>query len=225
LFGSLGWGTQLEGILLTDKTTSTIYYPHIGDANWWTGVVAYNPSVVGCTITITPYDAEGNPLTSSTGSIEGQDKYIGPVSELHLPDQTAWFRIDSPASPLSGFELFGAADGSRLGAYAGGGATGAKTGVFAKIEKSGWTGIAFVNTEAVAASVTLTAYNDNGTAVATPQVLPVAGHAKVVNNPANIFTQDISNASYIAFTSDRDVVGFQLNGSADGTMLDGLPGM
>ncbi len=29
LFGSLGWGTQLEGILLTDKTTSTIYYPHV----------------------------------------------------------------------------------------------------------------------------------------------------------------------------------------------------
>ena len=101
------------------------------------------------------------------------------VSQLGLPAQTAWFRIDS-TSPITGFELFGTADGNQLAAYAGGNGTGAKSGVFAKIEKNGWTGIAFVNTEAGAASVTLTAYNDNGTAVAT-QVLPVGGHAKVVN--------------------------------------------
>ncbi|MHB8770031.1 MAG: rhodanese-like domain-containing protein [Syntrophales bacterium] len=39
LFGSAGWGTQLEGVLLTDRTTSTIYYPHApgmngGPASW-----------------------------------------------------------------------------------------------------------------------------------------------------------------------------------------------
>ena len=142
---------------------------------------------------------------------------------LGLPAQTAWFKIDS-TQPLTGFELFGTADGNQLAAYAGGGGTGAKAGVFAKIEKNGWTGIAFVNTEAGAASVTLTAYNDNGTAVAT-QVLPVGGHAKVVNLAEAIFSQDISGATYIAYSSDRNVVGFQLNGSSDGTMLDGLPAL
>ncbi len=40
-----------------------------------------------------------------------------------------------------------------------------------------------------------------------------------------IFSQDIGNATYIAYASDRNVVGFQLNGSADGTMLDALPGL
>jgi len=58
--------------------------------------------------------------------------------------------------PLSGFELFSTTNGNLLAAYAEGGGTAAKTGAFPKIEKSGWTGIAFVNTEAVAASVTLT---------------------------------------------------------------------
>ncbi len=59
LFGSLGWGTQLEGILLTDKTIKTLYYPHMAGNEWWTGIVAYNPSESEATITITPYSAGG----------------------------------------------------------------------------------------------------------------------------------------------------------------------
>jgi hypothetical protein len=224
LFGSAGWGTQLEGILLTDKTTSTRYYPHVDSNGWWTGIVAYNPSASACTITITPYSTLGTALTPSTLSIAGKGKYIGAVAALGLPAQTVWFKIDS-TSPISGFELFGTVDGNQLAAYAGGDGTGAKTGVFAKIEKSGWTGIALVNTEDNAASVTLTAYNDAGAPVAT-QVLSVGSHVKVVTPAETIFTpQDISSATYIAYSSDRNVVGFQLNGSADGTILDGLPGL
>ena len=224
LFGSLGWGTQLEGILLTDKTTSTLYYPHVGGDGWWTGIVAYNPSASQCTITITPYSAQGTPLTPLTPPpIAGKGKYIGAVSQLSLPAQTAWFKIDS-TSPITGFELFGTVDGQQLAAYAEKSGTGAKVGVFAKIEKNGWTGIAFVNTEATEASVTLIAYNDSGTELAT-QVLPVGGHAKVVNLAEAIFSQDINGATYIVYSSDRNVVGFQLNGSSDGMMLDGLPGL
>jgi len=226
LFGSVSGGNLLDGLLLTGNTASTLYYPHVASDNiWWTGIVAYNPSTLASTITITPYSAQGAPLTPKTLSIAGKEKYIGVVSNLGLPAGTAWFRIDA-TRPLSGFELFATHDGAQLAAYAGGGGTGAREGVFAKIEKEGgWTGIAFVNTEATEASVTLTAYNDNGTAVAT-QVLPVGGHAKVVDFAEAIFSpQDISNATYIAYSSDRNVVGFQLNGTSDGTMLDGLPGM
>ncbi len=223
LFGNIGGDDHLEGILLTDKTASTIYYPHVDNNGWWTGIVAYNPSASECTITITPYSAQGTALTPSNQSIPGKGKYVGLVSELNLPPATAWFKIDSP-QPLSGFELFSTLDENQLAAYAGGSGP-AKTGVFPKIEKAGgWTGIAFVNTEVSAASVTLTAYNDNGTVVAT-QVLPVGGHAKVVNYAESIFSQNISGATYIAYSSDRNVVGFQLNGSSDGTMLDGLPGL
>jgi photosystem II stability/assembly factor-like uncharacterized protein len=223
LFGSLGWGTQLDGLLLTDKTASTIFYPHVAGNEWWTGIVAYNPSNLACTITITPYDTLGTALAPSTLPIAGKGKYIGLVSELGLPAQTAWFRIDS-TRPLSGFELFGTIDGNKLAAYAEGGGTGALAGVFPKIEKNGWTGIAFVNMEEIAASLTLSAYNDNGTPVAT-RTLTVGGHAKVVNLADAIFSQDISGATYMAYSSDREIVGFQLNGSSDGTMLDGLPAL
>jgi hypothetical protein len=223
LFGSKGWGTQLEGVLLTDKTTSTIYYPHVASDNyWWTGIVAYNPSASACTITITPYTDQGAILPTSTLPMPGKGKYIGAVAALNLPSQTAWFKIDS-TSPITGFELFGTVDGNQLAAYAGGSGTGAKSGVFAKIEKNGgWTGIAFVNTEDSTASVTLTAYNDAGAVVAS-QPLTVDGHAKMVKPAEWIFSQDISSATYIAYSSDRNVVGFQLNGSLDWMMLDGLP--
>ncbi|RPH48504.1 MAG: hypothetical protein EHM85_16855, partial [Desulfobacteraceae bacterium] len=188
LFGSTGGsGNQLDGVLLTDDTASTIYYPHVASNNtWWTGIVAYNPSESACTITVTPYNAAGTPLSTTNLSLAGKGKYIGLVEQLSLPAQTEWFKIDS-TSPLTGFELFATYDGYQLAAYAG---SGTKTGVFAKVEKSGWTGIAFVNMEAGAASVTLTAYNDNGSAVAT-QVLSVGGYAKVVDQAENIFSQDI----------------------------------
>ncbi len=220
LFGSTGGSNNLDGILLTDKTASAIYYPHVAGDGWWTGIVAYNPSESACTITVSPYSAQGDPLPPSTLSIAGKGKYIGTVVDLGLPAQTAWFRIDS-TQPLGGFELFGTVDGTEVAAYAGGSVTGAKAGVFAKIEKNnGWTGIAFVNTEADAASVTLTAYNENGIAVAT-QVQPVGGHAKVVNLAEEIFSQDIGNATYIAYSSDRNVVGFQINATTNGMMFDG----
>jgi hypothetical protein len=217
LFGNIGGSDHLDGILLTDKTASTLYYPHVENNGWWTGIVAYNPSLFERNFIITPYSAQGARLTTSYLSIAGKGKYVGIVAGLGLPAETAWFRIDA-TGPLSGFELFSTLDGNQLAAYAGGGGTGARTGVFAKIEKNGWTGIAFVNTEDSAATVTLISYRDNGTVVAT-QVLTLNGHAKWVGQVL------ASDATYIAFSSDRNVVGFQLNGSSDGTMLDGLPGL
>jgi hypothetical protein len=223
LFGGFPEGSQLDGILLTDKTASTLYYPDVVGGEWWTGIVAYNPSAVPCTITVKPFSAQGTALSSSTLSIPGKGKYVGSVTGLGLPAETAWFKIDS-TSPLSGFELIGSNDFEQLAAYAGDGETGAKAGVFAKIEKQGWTGIAFVNTEENGASVTLTAYKDNGAVVDTTAV-SVDGHAKVIRAAELIFSEDISSATSIAYSSDRNVVAFQLNGSLDWTMLDGLPAL
>ncbi len=223
LFGSLGSSNQLDGLLLSSNTASTLYYPHVASEDtWWTGIVAYNPSASAVTVTITPYSAQGIALTPSTITIQGKGKYVGLVSSLGLPANTAWFRIDSPG-PLSGFELFATWDGQQLAAYAGGG-IGATAGIFPQVEKNGWTGIAFVNTEPGPATVTLRAYTDNGSVVAT-QTLTVGGYAKVVNYAESIFMQNIGSATYIAYSSDKNVVGFQLNGSADGKMLDGLPAL
>jgi len=70
----------------------------------------------------------------------------------------------------------------------------------------------------------LTAYADSGAVVAT-QAMNVAANAKVVDLAENLFTQGISAATSIGYSSDREVVGFQLNGSSGGMMLDALPAL
>ncbi|MEW6078817.1 MAG: hypothetical protein AB1724_13455 [Thermodesulfobacteriota bacterium] len=222
LFGTV---TYLDGLLLTDQTVSTIYYPHLADVTkWWTGVVAYNTSAARANITITPYSAEGTALTPSALTIDGLGKYVGVVKNLNLPAEAAWFRLDA-SQPVVGFELFGTLDGKQLAAYADDSGTGAKQGAFAKLEKSGWTGIAFVNTEGAKATVTLKAHNDSGTVIAI-KTISVNAYAKVVKMAESIFSpQSITSATYITFTSDKNVVGFQLNGSSDSKLLDGLPAL
>ena len=214
----LNW---MSGILLKDDTTISIYYPHTAIENGWgTGIVAYNPSDTPCDITITPYTAAGAALITTDVPIGSKGKYIGTVSSLGLPAGTAWLQIEA-TSPITGFELF--ARTKLLGGYTGVGITGTE-GVFAKLEKDGATGIAFVNIENSSAVVTLTAYNDSGTVITT-ETIDLNAHEKVVDIPENIFTGDISNATYITYSSDKEVVGFQLNASSDGMMLDALPGM
>ncbi|MBW1679158.1 MAG: hypothetical protein JRJ08_03300 [Deltaproteobacteria bacterium] len=137
-----------------------------------------------------------------------------------MPEDTAWLEIGA-TSPTTGFELFTRTD--QLGGYTGVGISGTE-GVFAKLESDGATGIAFVNIENSSATVTLTAYDDIGTEIATKDI-NLAAHEKELDIAENIFTGDISTATYIAYSSDKEVVGFQLNVSSDGMMLDGLPGM
>jgi hypothetical protein len=213
----------LSGILLKDDTTTTIYYPHIAsNSTWGTGIVAYNPFGTSSSLTITPFSADGTALSSQMVTLSGQEKYIGLIQDLNLPGGTAWFSI-SASSPITGFELFSTKDGNQLGGYTGVGISGTD-GVFAKIDKNGGTGIAFVNIENAQAAVTMSAHYDNGNTIAT-ESLYLNAHEKVLGVPSNLFSQDISNATYIAYSSDRKVVGFQLNVSSDNMMLDALPGL
>jgi hypothetical protein len=46
---------------------------------------------------------------------------------------------------------------------------------------------------------------------------------KLAKYARDFFFQDISRATNIACMSNRDIAGFQLYGSTDGTMLDALP--
>ena len=225
LFGSTenSSSSYLSGILLTDDTATDIYYPHVAsDAAWWTGIAAYNPADTSTTLDITTYDQDGNILDMSNLPLPAGGKYLGLASGLGFPAETAWFSIHAGA-PITGFELFGTNDGKQLGGYVGVGIK-KMEGVFAKIEKDGWTGIAFVNTENATATVDISAYDDSGTLIAS-ESLDLSPYEKVVGMASNLFSDDIDTATYITFSASANVVGFQLNGSSDGMMLDGLPGM
>jgi lysophospholipase L1-like esterase len=226
LFGSNeGAGNYLSGILLRDETATHLFYPHVAsDAMWWTGLVAFNPASVDARLTISPYQADGAPLPSQNIAIGAGRKYIGTASGLDLPAGTEWLEI-SASGGITGFELFGTNDQNRLGGYTGVGITGT-SGVFPKkdADADGWTGIAFVNIEATPATVTLVACDDTGTPVAG-ETFALAPHAKMVNVAQGFFTEPIAAATCIWYASDREVVGFQLNGAHDNLRLDALPGL
>ena len=213
---------QMSGILLKDTTTTTMYYPHNGiEDGLGTGIVAYNPSDADCNITVTPYAETGTALTPAIDTIGGKEHYIGLIGrEILLPEGTAWVMIEAE-SPITGFELF--AGPKMLAGYTGVGITG-KKGIFAKIDQDGWTDIFFVNTEGATAMVTLKAYNAGGTVIATESIT-LNAHEKIAGTPESIFTGDISNATYITYSSTREIAGFQFNESSDGMMLDALPGL
>lgn len=217
-------GALLSGVLLTDESANTLYFPHVADIEkWWTGIVAYNPNYSNATLAVTSYTDGGVILNDRNGSnIGAGGRYFGNAQDLNLPASTAWFKIES-TRPLCSFELFGTNDGKLLAGYSTVNIN-HREGIFPKIDDEGWTGIAFVNTTNDRANIALSLYDNNGFKV-SEQSISLDGYEKVLGHPENIFSGSISAATYMKFSSNKDVVGFQLNGSSDGMMLDALPGM
>jgi hypothetical protein len=214
---------QLSGISLTDKTANNLYFPHIAtNERWWTGIAACNPNNLNANLTITSYTENGVVLDVFDINLPRNGKLLGNAKTLNLVKNTAWLKIES-SQPLNGFELFGTGDGKILAGYSTVNIN-RKEGIFPKIENEGWTGIAFINTTNDNANITLILYDNDGFAIAEKDIV-LGGHEKLVDNPRDIFAGPINTGTYIKFSANRDVVGFQLNGSSDGMMLDALPGM
>jgi subtilisin family serine protease len=216
-------GKVLTGVPLIDDSTNTLFFPHVAsDKKWWTGIAAYNSNQAGATLSVTPYTQAGAALDMISVDIPAGGKYLGNAKTLNLPSKTAWFKVNS-SKPLNGFELFGTRNGNSLAGYS---AVDIKIreGVFPKLDHVGWTGIAFVNTSNGSADIALRMYDDDGFVISEKSI-DLDGYEKMVGNPEDIFSGPITAGTYLGFVSDKDVVGFQLNGSKDGMMLDGLPGM
>ena len=234
-------GTWLCGVLLKDDLATRIYFPHIpSDGGWVTGLVAYNPFDTECLIRVIPYDASGGALLMSQldTSVGGKDNYVGLVSNDRLfksvdgvlestpgldLSEAAWLAIESTGGSggITGLDLFATLD-PQPQQYAGFSAVGmqGKGGIFAKLGNPDCTGIAFVNIEGDPAQVDWTAYDDSGETLAEGTI-PMAGLAKQVDLASALFP-GIDGATYIRYSSDRELVGFQMNVLEGGMMLDGL---
>ncbi|NPA25060.1 MAG: hypothetical protein GXO34_04450, partial [Deltaproteobacteria bacterium] len=192
------------------------------DQYWWTGIVAYDPSGGISRLTITPYTAEGTRLDPVNIDLNGNRKYVNSVSGIGLPAAAAWMQIDA-ASGITGFELFGSTDNRTLAGYTGVDLKATK-GIFAKLDDSGWTGLALVNCGDTAAKITLRARDRHGRLKAMVSDIPVTPHQRLMGTPERLFPgQDLSDAVYIDYESDQELVGFQING--DGDYLDALPAL
>ena len=217
-------GNLLGGTLLMDDMASTLYFPHIAsNASWYTGIAAINPNSLSANLEITPYTDTGNPLDRLYMDIPSEEKYIGTAKSLNLPGETAWLKIDS-SLPINGFELFGTTDEKALAGYSVVNIS-RREGVFPKLDQMGATGLAFVNTTDAIANVVLAVYDDDGFKVAETS-FRLAGYGKIVGQANNFFGDlFLSAGTYLKFSSDKDLVGFQLNSSPDATMLDAIPAL
>ena len=215
-------GNQLSGILLSDETATALYFPHLAeDHQWWTGIVVYYPHGAESTLTISPFTANGSPLSVKTVPLLPFTKYWEMLNTLALAPETAWFKVENTTG-ITGFELFGTNDEQRLAGYSGVGISGSN-GILASLEEDGWTGVALVNLEATPVTVQLKAYNDSGAIVATEPPIALQAHEKKVQMASELFTSNIAGATYITYSADGEIVAFQLNNSSDNSMLDALP--
>jgi hypothetical protein len=211
----------LDGLLLEDETADEIFFPHTAiTSGWGTGIVVYNPESQKCNLTLTPFSAAGASLPPVRKSLPGGQKYIGMVAALGFPSNAAWVRVEA-SHPVSGFELF--AKYNQMAGYSGVNLSG-RNGLFPDVAGPDVAGIAFINQDTSPAKLSLEAYDRNGGVVATKN-MTLGVHEKRVNLAENFFSESIAKATHIRFTSDRQVVGFQLSSSKDATMLDGLGAM
>lgn len=220
MFGS---AQQLAAISLNSTAANYLIFPHVEQDVWWTGMAVYNPSSVIANIDLSAFDLQGNLIKSwpDYAQIQPFGNLVQPTA---FPVGTSWFSVESPAVPLMGLKLFGSIAQNMMAGYSVVNIA-ARTGIFPKLEPSGWTGIVMVNVGNTSGSIQLEARNDIGQVIATRQ-LSIGTRAKLIGLAESFFPeQDIAPATYIRFSADQPIVGFQLNGSTDGTMLDAIPSL
>jgi len=198
----------------------TLYFPHVASSfGWETELALTNTAEAPVAGELRAYTAEGgNPIEILPFALPGLGRmeFIVGSSFQKAPD-IAYISLVSDSCFLAGYTRF-SQPGNRVSLAM---STGSTNGWFTKMEEDGWTGIAFVNVDAAAVSVALTAWDDNGNQVAAT-TLPLAPGQKYVGMVYQLFNSDLRNATFFRYSCDKKILGFEVTGSSDGQMLDGL---
>ncbi len=202
----------------------TLYFPHAACGGGWQTEIAITNTGQGSPAhgSLQAFGSDGGqPLESVPVTIPPAGrKEIAVCGFFSRPESIAYLSFLSDTAFIAGYTRF-SQEGTRASL---GAATGSKHGWFLKMERDGWTGIAFVNVEAAEATVTLSAIDDGGSEIAR-ETLRVPPGKKFVGMTTELFRIDVSRATYFKYDSDKKLLGFTVSSSADGTMLDGLASM
>ncbi len=228
---------QIGALLLTDETSTEIIIPHV-DTHWlwWTGVVINNTADTDATITMTPYDADGNALTPVTFTLAANSKAVNLVqgfwtsNNATYPENTSWIKITSD-QPITGYELFGidptkGSDNNGEDALAGvrpimNPATSiAFPYVFTQTDTE-WCGIVVINANEQAANLTIEAYNALGEKVGEVNETLGANQKWVGVVDSNLIPGLTDDVKWIKVVSDVPVGGFALFGDLDRYYMSG----
>ena len=218
---------NIAGLSLPSELTDTLYFPHIHveGGYWWTGIAVNNASEISIPVTFHAIDSDGNELDTVTWIIDPYDKLVKLAQNLwtdknkEFPQNTAWIKATSTERKIIGYELFGTLEskGRRLLAGLNCPVEGYKILVFPHVESNidFWTGIAFVNISDQSATITVTAYNNEGKNLGSVQISDsFKPNQKYVSTVKDLFGGNVpEGTTYIKVSSSEKIVGFELWGN------------
>lgn len=207
-----------------------VYFTHVADQNlFWTGIALVNYSQAEAGYNMVAYAVDGTELDRRNGlSLQPGEKLLTTTAALFGSQPVAWIKMEADDG-LTGFELFGNAEGTLLAGFPTANFL-ADELVFPHIDiRSGqsWTGIALVNVDAQPVTVDLAAYDADGVLLAQAQTT-LAGFTKTVALPAVLFPGLDPSVAYITAKADRKVLtGFELFGALnqDGSLGETFAGL
>lgn len=223
---------QMAGLRLSDQTSNALYFNHIAntDADWWTGLTAYNPGTEPASIAGIVYDAEGNTAATGVIQIAPGERLIDAVTSSSrgedffpngIPSNGAWVKLDSD-QPLVGYTLFSDSE-NRL--FAGLEAnTQAYTDQILPFvgDQDRYAGIAFVNDTDAEQDVQLTLRNGTGIFQGSV-VVTVPAHGRVTKTGSDLFGSAIMyQNTYAQVSSENGVHAFVIYGDHGSNWLSGL---
>jgi spore coat protein H len=195
-----------------------IYIPHIASSNeWWTGVSLLNTTSSDKELSIRFND--GTVLTHEIGASEHHAFTISSLFGGNTPDGLESAVIEN-GDGVIGLELFCSSGTTK---YLSGILLGNETATslyYSHIDTSGtwWTGIVAYNPSDSQAELTITPYQEDGTALTT-QNLTIEENGKYIGVLADLNLP--SETAWLAIEANQPVSGFELFGNNDGSQMVG----
>ncbi len=226
MFGSTS-GT-IAGFPLTLADSNVMYLPHIAvDSQWWTGISLVAAGVQTAEVHLQARNGVGVVLTEA-----GHPTLLGP-GEKTVGLIESYFGIDFPLDiqwasvtangPITGFALFGTKDFKMMAAVPAL-SKGAKRSWLPHLATNDgwWTGIVLLNVDSLGGTVRLTAYDQNGVAVALSRDIELGPGERTVGVAESYFGSLPASAKYLEANSTADITGFELVGQFSPPLCGGL---
>ena len=213
----------------------SFYMPHVVNADGWnTEMCLYNSGTAADDLDFHFYRTAGGVVEkryyqSTLPTLAGGELKIGPLDSFFLdldPDNERWMKIRTDGN-LEGVFLF------TNDSFGGNLASmplqdqGAYSLYFNHLAVDGtwWTGVSIANTDPYqTANVTLQPFAPSGTAVGPRLALPISGGGRYINMLSQTFPPEtLAAAGWIEVASDVPVVGFELFGTNDLALFEGIP--
>lgn len=223
------WGDGTRSAYWASKGLFDVsYMPHVAKntAQFSTYLAAVNGTADGVQTAARPKPSGSTKLLAELGTGFGKSKFnvLDKWSDL---SNINWVELESNARAVSAMEYFTYNEANRM-ASLGLDSTKGKTLRFLHIATNTatfWTGMVYINVAEAAANITETYYDAAGTVLSTRNVtLDPNDKVTLLFDAA---TQDPvpAGSAWLEVTSDQDLVGYELFGSANGIADDNFAGL